>query len=153
MKRGNQDEFDLIRLNLQRFDALTNRISLIDRTFSTAPILPFTIAFALGILLTYHVQSPRTIWAAAGSATLFAGLCFLLTLKTKARLRLALALTAACLAVLALGTVRSALIIDTPPQHITHYLDDERQLATLKGKVVSSIRTDAFQAGFRRFRG
>ena len=47
-----KDEFDLIRLNLQWMDALTSDKPLIDRLFSSAPILPFTIAFGLGILLS-----------------------------------------------------------------------------------------------------
>jgi competence protein ComEC len=147
VNRRSHDEFDLIRLNLQRMDALTSNTPLIDRLFSTAPILPFTIAFGLGILLAYKMQTPRIVWTATGCMITIAGLCFLMTLKAKTELRFTLALISASLAVFTLGAVRSRLITDMPPNHITHYLSNDRELATLKGKVISSVRTDAFSSG------
>ena len=77
----------------------------------------------------------------------FSGLCILYAIKTRQPPRLALALTGACLAVLALGTVRSCLITDIPPHHITHYLNNKRKLATITGKVSSPIRTDESSRG------
>lgn len=47
-------------------EALTSDTPLIDRTFSTAPVLPFTIAFGLGILVAYKIQTPCIVWVAAG---------------------------------------------------------------------------------------
>jgi len=128
-------------------DALTSNTPLIDRLFSTAPVLPFTIAFGLGILFAYKIHTHRTVWIAAICMTLSAGLCLLFTIKTKTGFRFALALTGASLAVFALGAVRAHSITDTPPHHITGYLRNDRELATLKGKVISPIRTDAFSRG------
>ena len=107
MKRRSFDEFDQIRLNLQWFDTLTNNTPLIERLFTSAPILPFTIAFGLGIVLAYQMQSARIVWVAAGCSVLSVGLCLLMALKAKTGFRLALALTGACLAMFALGIVRS----------------------------------------------
>ncbi|MHC5141661.1 MAG: DNA internalization-related competence protein ComEC/Rec2 [Planctomycetota bacterium] len=147
MNRRSHDEFDLIRLNLQRMDALTSTPPLIEQLFFTAPVLPFTIAFGLGILLAYKVQAPRIFWIATGCMTLSAGLCLLLALKVKTRYHFALALTGMCLAAFALGAVRSYSITETPPNHITGYLHSERELATLQGKVISSVRTDESSRG------
>ena len=147
MQRRGFDEFDLIRLNLQRMDALTSDTPLIDRIFSSAPVLPFAVAFSLGILLAYKVQTPRIVWMMIFCVTLSAGSCLLFTLKTKTGLRFALALSGALLATFALGIVRSYSITDRPPNHISGYLQNERKLATLKGKVISSVRTDAFSRG------
>jgi len=147
VKRRSLDEFDLIRLNLQRMDTLTSDTPLIDRLFSSAPVLPFTIAFGLGILLAYKIQPPSVVWIAVCGITIMAGLCLFFTLKTKNEIRLSLALTGACLATLALGTVHSYSITNTPPNHISSYLQNERELATLKGKVISAVRTDASSKG------
>ena len=142
VNRRSHDEFDLIRLNLQRMDALTSNTPLIERLFFTAPVLPFTIAFGLGILLAYKIQAPHIAWITVGCMTLSAGLCFLLALKVKTKFHFTLALAGMCLAAFALGAVRSYSITDMPPNHITGYLQSERELATLKGKVISSVRTD-----------
>lgn len=147
MKRGSHDEFDQICLNLQRLDMLTSRKSLIDKISSSAPVAPFTVAFGLGILFAYKTPTPRIVWTTLCCVIILTGLCLLLTFKTKTGLRLALALAAACLAAFALGTVRSYSIIDAPGNHITHYLHDQRQLATLEGKVASSVRTDTHTRG------
>ncbi|OQY07028.1 MAG: DNA internalization-related competence protein ComEC/Rec2 [Planctomycetales bacterium 4572_13] len=142
-----RDEFELIRLNLERMDALTSNKPLVDRLFSSAPVLPFTIAFGLGILLAYKIRTPSVVWIAVCGMTIMAGLCLFFTLKTKKGLRLALALTGACLAVLALGTVRSYSVTNIAPNHISGYLQDQRELATLEGKVISSVRNDAPSRG------
>jgi competence protein ComEC len=128
-------------------DALTGNKPLVDRLFSSAPVLPFTIAFGIGTLFAYKMQTPSVVWIAVCSITIMAGLCLFFTLKTKKELRLSLALIGACLAMMALGTVRSYSITDTPPNHISGYLQNQRELATLKGKVISSVRTDAASRG------
>jgi len=145
--RRRQDEFDLIRLNLQRMEALTSNTPLMERLFSTCPILPFTIAFGLGILFAYKVQISSIIWIAVCCMAIITGLCLLLILKTKTGFRFALALTSAWLATFTLGTVRVYSTTNTPPHHISAYLASERQLATLKGKVISPVRTDMFSRG------
>ena len=142
VKRRSFDEFDLIRLNLQRMDALTSDTPLIDRLFSSAPVLPFTIAFGLGILLAYKIQPPSVVWVTVCGITILAGLCLFFTLKTKTGFRLFLALTGSCLAAFSLGTVRSYSITDTPPNHISGYLQNKRELATLEGEVISSVQND-----------
>jgi competence protein ComEC len=69
-------------------------------------------------------------------------MCLLLTLRAKDGIRLTLASIGACLSVFSLGTVRSSLITETPPHHISHYLNHDRQLATLQGRIISAVRTD-----------
>ncbi|RKY13801.1 MAG: DNA internalization-related competence protein ComEC/Rec2, partial [Planctomycetota bacterium] len=103
--------------------------------------------FGLGILLAYKVQPPSVVWIAVCIMTILAGLCLFFTLKTKKELRLFLALTGACLATFALGTVRSYSITNAPPHHISGYLRNNRELATLEGGVISSVRNDAPSRG------
>lgn len=142
MNRRRQDEFDLIQLNLQRFDALTNKTSLIERLFSACPILPFTIAFGLGVLLAYKINTSQIIWIIIGAIFPLSLVCLILWDKVKIHYRFALALTEACMIVFSLGAIRVFSITDTPPHHISNHLKSQRQLATLRGKVISPIRTD-----------
>ena len=149
MKRRNFDEIDLIRLNLQRTNALIADTPLIERLFTATPILPFTVAFGVGILFAYKMQPSFNILYIAAFVMAGIGICLIIALKTESGsgFHLVLVFTSACLGVFALGAVRVYSITHTPPNHITHYLQHERELAALKGKVISSVQTGTISTG------
>jgi competence protein ComEC len=144
VKRRSFDESDLIRLNLERLDAQTRQPPLMDRLFSEAPLIPFAVAFLLGILFVdaayaeFHLL--RIILACV---LLAAAACFGLSFKKSSTARLTLILACSCLLAFALASVRYYSILVIPPNHISHYLHDkQRELATLKGKVISPVLTN-----------
>ena len=147
MKRRSFDEADLIRLNLQQLDAEATDRPLIDRTFTTAPILPFAIAFLLGIILADALPSIHHVWIILISVMLLNVILGAFCFRAKTHIRFVLILTSSCSIVIALGLMRYYTIIDIPPDHISHYFNTERELATLEGRVISPIRTDKRQTG------
>ncbi|MDH4201608.1 MAG: DNA internalization-related competence protein ComEC/Rec2 [Phycisphaerae bacterium] len=147
MKRRSFDETDLIRLNLQRLDAETRTQPLLHKTFTTAPILPFAIAFLIGIIIADNLPSIRYLWSILISAILLNGIVLICCIPANANTRLRLALIGSCSIVLTLGMMRYYTLIDIPPDHIGRYFDTERELATLEGTVISPIRTDQQRTG------
>ena len=147
MKRRSFDEADLIRLNLQRLDAETGTKPLLERTFTAAPILPFAVAFILGIIIAENLTSARYLWSILIVVIVLNGIVLICCIPAGPRVRLQLTLIGSCSIVLALGTIRYYALINIPPDHISHYFNTERELATLEGKVVSAIRTDEHQTG------
>ncbi|MHC4288764.1 MAG: DNA internalization-related competence protein ComEC/Rec2 [Planctomycetota bacterium] len=144
MLQRNPEEFALIRLNIERMDILTSRAPLLERLFSNIPILPFSIAFGLGILVAYKIQICPALKTYAFFTAASIGLCLWGTVIRTPGFRFTLVLTAACIAMFTLGMVRVSAITSTPPNHITGYLSGDRELATLRGKIISSVRTDGF---------
>ena len=147
MKRRGFDESDLIRLNLQQLDAETAAKPLLERTFTTAPILPFAAAFIIGIIVAGNASSIAYVRGILICVLLLNILLGLFCIPASTSIRLRLALIGSCSIILALGTMRYYTLIDIPPDHISRYFDTERELATLEGKVVSSVRTDPWQTG------
>jgi competence protein ComEC len=147
VKRRSFDESDLIRLNLQRLDAETNTQPLTVRIFTTAPILPIAIAFLFGIIIADNLPSVRSVWMILASMMVLNGILVVFCIWTNTSTRLGLVLLGSCSIMLSLGMMRYYTIIDIGPDHISHYFDTERELATVKGKVVSPVHTDPRQTG------
>ena len=147
LKRRSFDESDLIRLRLQRLEEQTTDRPLIERLFSTAPTLPFAVAFLIGIAIASRISSTRALWMIVCLSVSLTFLFLFLSLKAKPAFKILSMLTASALVMFALGTVRYYSVLDRSPEHICHYLKSERELATLKGRIVSSIRTDPLQTG------
>ncbi|MCI0499836.1 MAG: DNA internalization-related competence protein ComEC/Rec2 [Planctomycetales bacterium] len=143
MKRRSFDESDLIRLNLEQLDAQTRQPPLPERLFSEVPLMPFAAAFLIGILFVNGTDlSFRLLGITLGGVLLTAAVCFGLSFKTTASVRLILMLSCSCMLFFALAAVRYYSILAIPPDHISHYLDDRpRELATLRGKVISPVLT------------
>lgn len=147
MKRRSFDESDLIRLNLQQLDAETTHKPLIDRIFSTTPILPFAIAFLLGVIVAYIIHSVRSVWIILECVLLLNVIFLAFGFKTNMNIRLLLVFSCSCFVFFSFGMIRYYSMINIPPNHISHYFNSERELATLQGKVISSVRTDQWQTG------
>lgn len=147
MKRRSFDEADLIRLNLQQLDAETRTPPLLERTFTTAPILPFAVAFLIGIIIADTLPSIRSVGVVLVSVLLLNAILLIICLPANTNIRLRLVLIGSCSIMLTLGMMRYYTLIDIAPDHISRYFDTERELATLEGKVVSPIRTDERQTG------
>jgi competence protein ComEC len=140
MKRRSFDESDLIRLKLQRLEAQTDSRSLLDSLFSTAPILPFTIALIAGILIASGIKTIHTFWLISLCLMPLVLLLTAAACRVRSTLRFMLILFNSCLLILMLGMVHYYSLIDIPPEHISHYFSSDRELATLKGSVISPIR-------------
>jgi competence protein ComEC len=146
-KRRSFDETGLIQLRLQRLEEQTSVKPILEKLFSTAPALPFPIAFIIGIVFAARISSPQFLWTVLSTTIVLAIICFFGFFKTNANLKLLLSLTASCLVIFALGTIRFYSVLDCPPEHISRYLTTERELATIKGRIVSSVRTDPLETG------
>lgn len=148
MKRRSFDESDLIRLKLQRLEAQTDSQSLLDSLFSSAPILPFTIVLIGGILIASGIKTIHTIWLISLCLMTLVLLLTAAACRARSTLRLMFILSSSCLMIFMLGMVRYYSLTDIPPEHISHYFSSDRELATLKGSVVSAVRTTQSQNSF-----
>lgn len=147
MERRRFDESDLIRLKLQQLDRETTSRPLLTRLFSSAPALPFAIAFIIGIIAASHMGSLNHIWVIFYLTVPTAiGLTFF-THKIRRKKPLLPVLLLSCLIIFVLGTIRYYLLLDRPPNHISRYIINDRELATMKGQAISPIRTDPLQTG------
>jgi competence protein ComEC len=147
MKRRSFDEADLIRLNLQQLDAETRTPPLLERTFTAAPILPFAVAFLIGIIIADTLTSIRSVGVVLISVLLLNAILLIICLPANTNIRLRLVLIGSCSIMLTLGMMRYYALIDIPSDHISNCLNEERKLATLKGKVISPVRADELETG------
>lgn len=137
MKRRSFQESDLIRLRLQQLDKLTSPEPLMQRIFAGAPVLPFTVCFMAGIWLVSISQS-ACVWQIVTVGAI-ACVLFLLSFRTAGEKQLRLTLAAACTIFFAAGAVNYYARLYAGPDHIRNCLQSDRQLATLKGKVLSPV--------------
>ena len=148
MKRRSFTQSDHIRLNLQWLDRRDSFHPSLGRIFAELPILPLSIAVIAGIIIAAYLSM----------SAVFAGLLFCLTLsavllvlgffKLPPKLKLWITFTAAVLLFVALGAARFAAIRYCPPRHISRILKEEQQLATLRGRITSPVRTTEQNRGF-----
>jgi len=145
VKRRSFDESDRIRLNLERLDIQTRQRTAAEYLFSEAPLMPYAVAFIIGILFADAAcRHNRLFWLTAAGALLTAALCFILSFRTPASGRLGLLLFCSCLTVFSLAALRCCSILAIGPNHILHYLgSSQRELATLQGKVISPVIVNA----------
>lgn len=144
MKRRSFDESDLIRLNLERLDIQTRQQTIAERLFSEAPLMPYAAAFIIGILFADAAcRDNRLFWLISAGVFAAAGLCFILSFRAAAPLRLRFLLSCACLVIFSLAAVRCYSLLAIGPNHILHYMgSSRRELATLQGKVISPVITN-----------
>lgn len=138
MKRRSFEESDLIRLRLQRLDRVTSSRPLIEVLFSAAPVLPLAISLIAGIWIRDIIPAGYSMFVFWSGVLVSCGL-FLLSLKAGSSRRLYLTLAAACAIFFAAGLGLYHCTIHIGPNHISRCLQSERQLATLKGLVVSPV--------------
>lgn len=140
MKRRSFDQADQIRLKLQWLEELFQpRLTLVERMFSTTPILPLAVAFIVGIVVSAHI--PFSKGTAYAAVALVVGLIALLTvsfrLPPQKRLYPITVLAVALFALL--GMVRFRIPPYRGPDHISRLLQDERSLATIRGRIISPV--------------
>lgn len=145
MKRRSFDESDLIRLRLRRLDRVTDSRLLIEKLFTIAPLLPFALFFMAGIWLVDIAAIRPWFGTILGGTVVLSGILFAFSFNSTISRQLTLSLTAACLIFLAAGMMRYYSMLYISPNHISRCLLSNRQLATLKGVVISPV-TEAPQS-------
>lgn len=149
MKRRSFNQSDHIRLNLQWLDRRESlQTSIIRRIFVEMPVLPLSLAMIAGILIAVHLSVSSVC---TGLLIVLPAACgFLLTgiYKFSARTKLYLTFTGSVFLFIALGAGRFAAVQYRPPRHISHILQSENQLATLRGRVISPVRINDQNRGF-----
>lgn len=138
MKRRSFDESDLIRLRLQRLDRLTLSAPPDETLFASAPILAYAVAFIVGIWLL-DVFPMTNFWFLLFPCLLLSAALLFVSRKFAYPASLWITLSAACLTFFAAGFARHYASIHVGPDHISRCLLYERQLATLKGVVISPV--------------
>ena len=149
MKRRSFQQADHIRLKLQWLDEhFQPQQSLLEKMFSTTPILSVSIAFILGILVSSWVSpSPTGVYVVATAAAL-AGLLLIASFRLSCPKRLYTVTILAIGLFLCLGVIRSWAIQYQGPDDIGRLVQNERVLATVRGRVISPIRYNHPQQGF-----
>jgi len=137
VKRRSFQESDLIRLRLRQLDKLAPPEPLLQRIFAGAPVLPFAVCFMAGIAFV-NVCTRICIPAAIVSAVIACAL-LILSLRTAAQKQLTLTLAAGCVIFFVAGSVNYYARLYMGPDHISRCLQMDRQLATLKGRVISPV--------------
>ena len=149
MKRRSFDQSDHIRLNLQWLDRQTrSHRSIVYRFFSELPILPLSAALIGGIIVSGYLSVMSVFIAVLICLPLALTLMISTFFKCSDRRKLSLAFSSAILLFACLGAARLAAIQYCPPRHINHLLKEERQLATLRGRIVSPIHTNDSNRSF-----
>ncbi len=146
MKRRSFDQADQIRLKLQWLDEhWPSRLSaiqkppLIEKTLSTAPLVPLAIAFIVGIILVGQFFASHHVFPYI-LCTIFVSVVLLAaSFRLPPTKRLYAATTCACLLFVSLGAARFAGIEHRGPAHISRLIKDDRCLATIQGQIVSPV--------------
>ena len=141
MKQRSFDQSDRIRLNLEWLDRQTqSETPIAQKIFSSVPLMPLCLAFIAGIIIAYRIPTSSmftTLFICLPVAFLAITCSFM---KIADKTRLLLAFISAIVLFICLGTGRVSHIRYQPPHHISHFMKNQRQLATLRGKIVSPVQ-------------
>jgi competence protein ComEC len=137
VKRRSFEESDLIRLRLQRLERLSSPEPLMQRIFAGAPVLPFAVCFMAGIWFISN-RTSACVWG-MGIAGIISAMLLIISFRTAGEKQLRLTLAAACLVFFVAGAASYAVRLYIGPDHIRNCLHSDRQLATLKGTVLSPV--------------
>ncbi|MCE5184744.1 MAG: DNA internalization-related competence protein ComEC/Rec2 [Planctomycetaceae bacterium] len=138
MKRRSFDESDLIRLRLQRLDQLTALPSF-KQLFTTAPMLGAAVSFIAGIWFVEVIHSQASFWPAFGLSGLISAIALFIAFRFTGRGKLIALMMAAYAAFFAAGLARYYRDLYIGPDHISRCFEGDRQLATIKGHVISPV--------------
>ncbi|MHC4926458.1 MAG: ComEC/Rec2 family competence protein [Planctomycetota bacterium] len=140
MKRKGFDQSDHIRLKLQWLDEhFGPQASLMQKTFSTTPLLPIAFAFIAGIILTRQLETTQHVFPFVAFLTTISIILLLIAFWCSGSKRLLAILTSAVLLFASVGMIRLASVQCRGPRHISRLLNQDRCLATVRGQVVSPV--------------
>ncbi|MBL7214241.1 MAG: DNA internalization-related competence protein ComEC/Rec2 [Phycisphaerae bacterium] len=149
MKRRSFDQSDHIRLNLQWLERHEySQTSIAHRVVAEIPTLPLSIAMIASIAIASHLSLASVCVGLLICLLLAFVLMLLAFFKISNQTKLFLTFISAVFLFVCLGATRLATIQYCPPRHISRLLKEERQLATLRGRIASSIQSSDLKQRF-----
>lgn len=148
MKRRSFEQSDHIRLNLQWLDRQDSQAPILYWLFAETPVFTLSLALIAGIILASRLPVTSVYTVLLICVPLALVLMITALFELSPRLKLSLTFLSALLLFACLGAARFALIQYQPPCHINHFLIEDQQLATLRGRIVSGLRNTGQGRGF-----